>query len=547
MTIATGYMQPGFTPYSTLNGVGLGEPPTWYPQEAATRVAAYFKYDELYWNDPTQYELRVLEEEEPIYIPTSRVIVDTTAHYLLKGLQITVENADQHKATTAALKNLLAREMFYSRFHTAKHSGVARGDWVFHMTADGSKGDGEKISLNYVDPAMVIPVCDPEDPEEVIRVHLVDQFKDEADQTRTLVKKLTYEYVIVGGRRRVKRSEGLYEVTPAWWGPRPELVKVTLPEALLPPEITHIPIYWFKNQDWMGQEFGSSELRGLESIIQAVSQAATDQGSALGLEGLGVYATDSGRPVDDEGNEVDWEISPGRVMEVAAGNYFRRVEGLSTLKPSMDHITMLEERIQAATALSDVALGRVDVQTAQSGIALAIKFMPTLAKLEQRDEAGKDKLRQLFHDWQIWHEVFEGVELTGEIEPKLGRKLPADRTAVLNELNNMLDRSVISRQYYRQECAQLGYVFPEDIEEQIEAEKTKDAERAAQFAPPGLQENAGQAARGERPPPQSAGGAQNAPREGENRSNNRNRPNESGGTEASQSVARQARGGTPRR
>jgi hypothetical protein len=158
---------------------------------------------------------------------------------------------------------------------------------------------------------------------------------------------------------------------------------------LLPPSITTIPVYWFKNIDWEGQKFGSSELRGFEGLLRGVSQAGTDQSAALSLEGLGVYATDGGRPVDESGTETDWEVAPGKVMEVPTGSYFRRVEGLGSLKPSMDHINYLESKLREAGGLSDVALGRVDVQTAQSGIALAIKFMPTLAKIEERDQAGR--------------------------------------------------------------------------------------------------------------------------------------------------------------
>jgi len=37
-----------------------------------------------------------------------------------------------------------------------------------------------------------------------------------------------------------------------------------------------------------------------------------DQEAALSLEGLGVYATDGGRPVE-AGVETDWEVSPGKV------------------------------------------------------------------------------------------------------------------------------------------------------------------------------------------------------------------------------------------
>lgn len=533
-----------FSPYSSVKPF-LGDPPIWYPEEARDRVASYVKYDELYWNDETQFMIRILDGEEPIYIPNARIIVDTTSHYLLKGLQIAIEDPEKHSALNDALSAFLKREKFYSRFHIAKHSGVARGDFAMHMTADPSKPKGARISLNSVDPARIIPVYDEDDMDKLLRVHLVDIYIDPKDPTKKRVRKLTYEYVEVDGKKRVGREEAIYELEPKWWGEKPKLYQQILAPELLDPRITTIPIYWFKNIDWQGQEFGSSELRGFERLLQGVSQAATDQEVSLALEGLGVYATDGGRPLDEAGNETDWEVSPGKVMEVPSGAYFRRVEGLSTLKPSMDHIEYAEKKMFAAAGLTDVALGMIDVVTAQSGIALAIKFSPTLAKIEERDQAGIEGLTQLFFDWKFWMQVYEGVTLDGDIEPAIGAKLPTNRTETLNELNNMLDRKVISAQYYREKMQELGYEFPDDIADQIQSEAEDAAKAAALAAPPELQQNAVDAATGKKAPPPGPGGDPTKKSTPPNQSNNRNRPNESSGTEATQTPRRQARGGKP--
>jgi len=532
-----------FGPYSSVKPY-MNEMPQWYPEEDRERVGSYLKYDELYWNDDLQFRLRILVGEQPLYIPNARTIVDTTSHYLLKGLQITVEDPEKHANLKNALDKLLKREMFYSRFHIAKHSGVARGDFVFHMTADPSKPAGKRISLNSIDPCLVIPVYDDDDLDKLLKVHLVDIYLDANDPNTQKIKKLTYEYTMVGKEKRVQRSEGIYRLDEKWWGQKPTLDKITIPVGLLPAAITTIPIYWFKNLEWQGQQYGSSELRGIEKLLQGVSQAATDQEISLALEGLGVYATDGGAPINNSGEEVEWEIAPGKVMMVPSGSYFRRVEGVGSVKPSMDHINYVESKLREATGLSDVALGRVDVQTAQSGIALAIKFMPTLAKIEERDQAGVEKTRQLFFDWQIWHTVYEGDSLDGNVEPVIGQKLPDDRVAAVNELNNMLDRGVISKKYYRDEMQKLGYSFPDDIEAEIDAENKKEAEIKASAAPSGLQQNAVDAANGNIPPPPGQGGNGTLPPNG-NRSNNKNKTNESKGTETGQSLSRQSRGGKP--
>lgn len=545
-----------FTPYSTLRGLSkANQVPSWIPDEERLRVDSYGKYEEIYWNDPTQFALRVLEGEAPIYIPNARTIVDTTSHYLLKGLTVTADEKDT--TLNQALTAFLDRELFYSRFHVAKHKGVSIGDFVFHMTANPKKAAGSRISLNSVDAGSVFPIYDDDVPDKLIGCHIVDIFVkpiEEDPLQEEFIRKLTYRLVENGESRRVSREEAIWKMSPKWYGPEPEKVKDILPLGFLDDRITSIPVYWFKNIDWDGWPYGASEIKGFETILRGISQGSTDVQGALSLEGLGVYATDGGRPVDDQGVETDWEVSPGRVMEVPQGSYFRRVEGVSSITPMSDQFNYLESKLREAGGLSDVALGRIDVQTAQSGIALAIKFLPTLAKIDERDTAGVGKLKQLFFDWKIWHQVFEGKTLAGDVHVEIGEKLPEDRTAKINELNNMLDRRVISIQYYRDAMKKLGYEFPDNIQQQIDDEAKKAAEQAAAAAPAGLAPNAAAAAVGDKPPPDAGGvnqGSQtakglDAQGRKKNRSNNSRRPNESGGTEAAQTVASQARGGKSR-
>ncbi|MCA1800481.1 MAG: hypothetical protein LC650_04235 [Actinobacteria bacterium] len=506
-----------FTPWSTLRGF-FNPLPGWVPIEDQERLAAYAKYDELYWNDPRQFAIRVLEGEDPLYIPNARTVVDTTSHYLLKGLSISCE--EKNTRLKEALDVFLKRERFYSVFHTAKHTGVARGDFVLHMTADPNKSGGSRISLNSVDPSQVFPIWHDDIPNKMIGCHIVDFYylPDEPDKQR--IRRLTYRLVEEGESRRVSREESIFEMEPKWYGPEPKLVQQVIPVGFLDDRIQHIPVYWFKNIDWDGFQYGSSELKGFESLIRAVTQGATDVQGALSLEGLGVYATDGGRPVDGQGNETDWEVAPGKVMEVPLGSYFRRVEGVGSITPATDQIEYIESKIREASGLSDVALGRVDVATAQSGIALAIKFMPTLAKIEERDTAGVEILTQLFFNWKVWHEVFEMESLQGDVIVEIGEKLPQNRTEIINELNNLLDRKIISKRFYRDKMTRLGYDFPDDLDKQIEDEARKEAELKALAAPLPLQQNAADAAAGVKPPPPQP-----------NQSNNKNRTNESNGTE----------------
>lgn len=511
---------------------GLDAYTSWVPEEDRERIAAYIKYDQMYWNDPKQYSLRVLDGETPLYIPNARTVVDTTAHYLLKGLEIKL---DGNETSQKLLSDFLKRETFYSRFNTAKLAGVARGDFVFHMTANPSKAEGTRISLNSVDPASVFPIWDEHEPGKMVGCHIAVQYTlPPPNDDKTYVRKLTYRLIEDGLTRRVSREEGIYEMEEKWYGVKPKLFKQVLPLGLLDPRITAIPVYMMKNRAWDGEDFGSSELRGLETIAQTISQGSTDVSAALALEGLGVYATDGGRPLNEDGTESEWEVAPGRVMEVPTGSYFRRVEGVGSITPAVDQIDYLERKINTATGLTDVALGTVDAQVASSGIALAIKFMPTLAKIETRDQHGKDILTQLFYDLKTWFGVFERKTLDGDIIPVIGDKLPIDRTERINELNNMLDRRVISNVFYRQEMTKLGYVFPtEEILLQQITDDLKITRLASEAAKPAEDKD-------DEDSDEDSKDGDTLP-EKENQSNNRNRPNESSGTEAKDGKSAKAR------
>lgn len=510
------------TPYSTARPY-ITAFPDWLPEEEQDRVASYNLYEQLYWgsNDPLKVIIRE-EDGEPLYIPTPRTIVDTTAHYLLKGLGLQVQPGNGAEEFQLFLDEFLKRERFYSRFQVAKHTGVNRGDWIFHITADPAKPDGSRISLTSVDPGAYFPIYDPDDLDKRIGVRLVEQSPDPDDATKTRVKILDYWYEGVEGRRRVFREEALWKME-GWDKPeKAEKITQLIPRGPLPTQITQIPVYHYRNGEWQGDPFGSSELKGLERLFLGGSQTMTDTELALTLMGLGVYATDAGRPVNENtGTEEDWVIAPGKVLEVPGATMIKRLEGITTVDPALKYVDRLESMAYEATSTSDIALGRVDVQTAESGIALAIRFLPTQAKVEERDLSGTETLTQMFFDWKFWVQAYENqtfLELL--IVPTLGDKLPLNRAKKIEELNNMLDRKVISPQFYREEMAKLGYIFPANMEQQILDWEKKIAEVRVSAA----EEQVGPGGRKE-------GAGDTLPEDQKSTSNNTNRVNESDGTE----------------
>lgn len=501
-----------FTPYSTVAPLFSAiEDVSWLPDEDQDRIQAYATYDQIYWNFSEVFKITMRGTfDKPVYVPSGKTVVDETAHYLLKGLDISPANEKDQKLADA-LKLFMKRQRFYSKFHEAKHSGVARGDWILHMTVDEDQMEGYRISVNSVDPASYFPLYSDDDLDRLEGVRLVEQIADEAGGTRVRMLQYSYEYYGAVGSvtRRVIVEEAELKVE-GWWKGKPEAVvlKRHIKPTALPDSIQRIPVYHFKNGSWQGDPFGSSEMRGQELLLSAVNQTVSDEELALALEGLGVYATDAPKPTNDDGDVEEWVIAPGMVLNIPGGSEFKRVQGIKSIAPFQDHVEFLQKNLFEGTGT--FRSNAIEVSIAESGIALAIKFMPTAAKIEERDNNGLDLLDQFWYEWRVWHAEYEGVDFTKlDLAITLGSKLPINRIELINELNNMLDRKIITRAYYREQMVKrLGYVFPDKMGEEVLAEEAK-------FLALGVELN---------------------PAAKDNEANNGERPNESAGTEADENA-----------
>jgi hypothetical protein len=471
-----------FTPYSTVAPY-LGAPPAWLRPEDAQRIQSYQVYEEIYWNADSAYVVVGREGEEipPIYVPNGRTIVDTTNRYVGAGFDFMVTpgtdptlygSEEQQAAARTTFTNLFRREKFKSKYAANKRFGLIRGDWLWHIVADPEKPEGSRISIYSVDPGSWFPVFSEENLDQVVRVYLVDLFKNEADEDR--VKRLSY-YKNPDNPLDplIYMSEEIYEVD-GWWktDARPE--KVITPPTALPADITAFPVYAIKNFEEPANPYGSSELRGLERIIQAVSQAVSDEDLALAMEGLGVYASDGPGPVDDDGNDIPWNLAPGSVAENASG--LKRISGVGSVTPYNDHIGQMITFLREAAATPDAAIGKVDVSVAESGIALAMQLGPMLAKAGEKDQEILDVHGQMFYDLKFWFKVYEGIDFTPcEILPILGDKLPINIKGEIENAAAMIGAGLWSIQTAREQLAKKGIVFAADEEARV----TSEAQAAA--------------------------------------------------------------------
>jgi hypothetical protein len=483
-----------YTPYSTAAPM-FGLLPTWIDEYDANRIAAYQIYEQIYWNVPQTFKLMQRgSEADPIYVPAGRIIVDATDRYTATGFGYAPDpqfGTTGEQATAAlAYKALLDRERFLSKFHSAKKYGLIRGDWAFHVVADETKPEGRRISIHVIDPAAMFYVGHPDDLDRIQAVHLIEEFK-EGD--KSLIKRQTYSkgpdpYDPSQDDGKIWSSSTIQD-PEEWNKPDGNPVRVEVPAFPLPDIITAIPVYHIRNMEEAGNPWGSSELRGHERLMAALNQGITDEELALALDGLGMYATNSGPPTDDDGNEVNWLLGPGRVVELsgdAAGEnkvFFNRVSGVGSVQPYTDHLATLMDYLREGSATPAIASGSVDVSIAESGVALALRMSPMLSKTEVKDIGIRDTMVQMFYDLKFWLQAYEGIN-TGLaiVAPVFGDKLPINVEEEVKRILTMVEAKIASPQWARDQLAKYGYTFAADEDERIAAATSSVAAASDPFA-----------------------------------------------------------------
>jgi Phage portal protein, SPP1 Gp6-like len=470
-----------YTPYSTLVGL-LPTAPTWPPTTVdQERVLSYEVYEKIYWTVPTVFKLSMRgTEDKPIYVPSGRTIVETTHRFLCPEFSVTVIDrlgAGTTEDVTAAqivLDEFFRREQFFSKFNGAKRFSLIQGDWIWHVTADPTKPIGSRLSIHAIDPSMYFPVTAEDDLTKILAVHLV-QLVDRDGTSR--IHRQTYKKIPqADGTNRTTVSEGIFE-TDNWFPLDSTPLEIIRAEEQLPDQITTIPVYHIRNFDEPGNPFGSSEMRGIERLMLAINQTLSDEELSLALDGIGMYATDAPQPVDPTtGQAIPWRLGPGRVVHHPTDTTWQRITGVTSMGPYGEHYDRVWEALKQSSNTPDIAIGMVEVSAAESGVALMLKLSPMLAKVGEKAQIILDIHTNLFFDLlNMWYPAYEDTtfdNVTVQCAP--GSAVPVNRDERFRELNDMLSGGVIDTEYYRQEVTKLGYVFPDDMQARVDAEREKN-------------------------------------------------------------------------
>ena len=448
--------------------------PEWIQGEDRARIGTYDLYDAIFWAAPESFQIKMRGQEgDPIYVPSGRVVVETAHRFMAPGMQIIVDpnfgDEAQQAEAAALMQDFTDREEVYSKFSAAKLHGLRRGDWAWHIFADPDKTAGSRVSLFELNPSNYFPIYrDVDDVSSVVGAIIAQPAT--ADNGDTVITRTIYEITDEG---KVQVHEDVCKVDE-WGQPRTDMketvIDVTSEPQLLPDPINQIPIYHIPNMYDSEVGWGSSEMAGIELLMRGLNQGVTDEELALVLEGIGVYVTDAGAPLDpDTGEELPWTLAVGHVLELPSGHDFKRVQGVNTIQPYQEHLKYLESWIDATTGGNDITRGRADVAVAESGIALALRMGPILARMSEKELIVTSRFTQMLFDLRAWFTAFEGLQGLDAIRwrPTYADKLPVNKQEQFNNIITMSTTTpvpIISNAEARRMLTQLGYTFSTEAE-----------------------------------------------------------------------------------
>lgn len=449
---------------------------------------SYSLYEQIYWTVPQAFKLQQRgDDANPIYIPAGRVIVETLHRYLASGLRVDVDplfGADNEKEFARQVWTDFARRTrFYSRFTSNKRYGIIRGDWAFAITGNPDKEPFSRVNIELIDPGGLFPIWGGTTLDDIVGWHVVEQYTDQRGDPRIL-RRTWRKTTGLAGPSPITYEADVFEVD-AWGGPGMSVDEekrvpgepVAVPVTPIPAPVDDLPIYTIANFEQPGFLWGSSELRGFERMLTGISQGISDEELELVLNGLGVYATNAGEPVDESGQPAGWNLGPARVVEIPPEAFFNRVSGVGSVSPFQDHLRYLHEQLDQAAGQSDVAKGKADVTVAESGVALLLQLGPLLARVDEKEQIITDVMTQMLFNLPKWIVAYEGSafssmvsegmgeDVTGtRLLPFYGPKLPENKDKRIQNLLALFAAKAIPLNFVWKELRRLGWELPEDQE-----------------------------------------------------------------------------------
>ena len=451
------------------------------------RIGVYDLYENIYRNATVTLKIVLRgEDQTAVLMPNGKKIVEATSRFLGKNVGYLVEARGDEGAqqeVEAWWSDFWLREAFPQKFNSNKRWGLVRGDSIFYIYARPEKVQGKRICVEELDPRCVFEIeDDPKDPKRTTGVHIIELVQDwrEPDKPeKKVVKRRTFR------RQFGEDGEGIAVTSELtfWelgkWDDRTVKAREKqerVPNADLDEDeyeleqpVTQLPLYKWRNDPPQNSSWGTSQLAGLETLLYALNQSLSDEDQVLVFQGLGMYVTDAAPPIDPNTNDVaDWNIGPKQIIEIATGQKFDRVTGISDLSPMQDHMKFMDDGMSESSGVPQVAIGRVDVTVAESGIALQLQLMPLIAANADKELELIMVLDQMFHDiTTMWLPAYEPEQFGNtDIMTDLSvvcvfdDPMPVDRAKEVEEVIALDQAGLVLKSMVVAKLRELGWKYP---------------------------------------------------------------------------------------
>jgi hypothetical protein len=448
-----------------------------FDPEDDARLQSYALYEDFYLNNPDSFELilaRCEEGQQKLFIPSSEKIIEAICRY--HAIDFSFELSQPDDVVQTLMTDLWERENVDVKHTNSKRWGCTRGDSLYQITAEATKDAGQRLSIHDIDPASYFPIKS-ESTGKIIGCFLVDTYPHPDPEKRELAsrRQMYLKEQNQNGEftKKVIYDSRLFELGK--WddrNPRDRVEKSkivflsTLQEPIsLPAPISSIPVYLIPNAPVQNATFGRSELAGIETLVAAINQAMTDEDLALAIKGLGIYTTDAPAPKDAAGNPTDWIFGPGRMIERPANTTMEALTGVTSVSPVLDHVNKIDEFMQQGKGIPEIAIGKVDVNVAESGISLQFQLGPILFKGAEKEKVRKSVQDQMFYDIvHQWIPAFEEHTPDAALRCRTvyGDPKPKDNAAIFNLHIQVYELGIYPFQKFADAINGLGFGFDLD-------------------------------------------------------------------------------------
>ena len=448
------------------------------------RIGAYDLYENLYINSTQSLKLVLRGDDSyPILMPSGKKIVDATNRFLGIGFDYLVEgvgDAGTQDTLNQWWSDFFKREAVRSKFASNKRWGLVRGDAAFYVYADAAKPVGTRLSLAELDPRQLFEIEDAVG--RLTGYHIVDTVQDyrEPDKPdKKLARRRTFRKEFDANGAVIGITMELKHFTIGKWDDRTQTLKdkmepvaysdFDIEPSPLPDGIVALPVYKWRNNAPQNSSWGHSQLTGLETLLYAINQSLTDEDATIVFQGLGMYVTSAAPPQDTEGNTTDWSIGPMQIIEIGQDQRFDRVTGVSDVSPYQNHMNFIDEKgLSEASGTPEVAIGRVDVAVAESGISLQLQLMPLLAQNAEKEQELIVILDQMFFDiTSMWLPAYESEIFPDPVTMAqmsvvavFDDPMPRNRDAQVTETVTLQQANLILTSMAVSKLRSLGWEYP---------------------------------------------------------------------------------------